>query len=254
MRLDDLVNFVVSKNLSEHNSAIAFLWWKQKYSDSSDAISSELKSFFLDNSIGAPNFSRVVSRLNADRRVMAGARARSYKLKASAIRDMNEELLNEITVDVPNPGRSALLKSLEVHASKIKDLRTQEFIREAIKCAEIGAKRAAVIMSWCGAVASLQEYIFLHHLDKFNDDAIKNGVLKRSAVTMGDIRDISKESLFLDSLVRISVIDSSTKKALKRCLEFRNECGHPSDMKFGDAAVENHIESLLLNVFDQFSA
>lgn len=71
---------------------------------------------------------------------------------------------------------------------------------------------------------------------------------------LSDLRDISKESLFLDSLFRISAIDSSQKKALKRCLDLRNDCGHPSQLKLGNATVAGHIEALLLNVFDPFGA
>lgn len=61
--------------------------------------------------------------------------------------------------------------------------------------------------------------------------------------------DLLKESDFLDRLSAISLIGKTRKAALKRCLDFRNNCGHPNSLKVSDRAVAAHLEVLLENVF-----
>jgi hypothetical protein len=62
------------------------------------------------------------------------------------------------------------------------------------------------------------------------------------------------ESDFLDRLVPIGVIGKNVKDELAKALKLRNGCGHPNSLKVGPNMVANHLETLLLNVFEQFAA
>ena len=221
-----LASLVIQHRMSETAAAVGYIWWRARHKSDTEVPLSEIKSFFVSEGLSQPNMSRLRQRLTADRRLMKGA--------------------------APNKPTPPLMLALEEHANNLSGIETREFMLEAINSAKSGCRRAAVIMAWSGAVSVLQEYVFTHHLQKFNDDAIANNILKRPAKSLSDLRDLSKESHFIESLSRISIVDGSQKKALKRCLELRNDCGHPSQLRLGDAAVAGHIEALLMNVFDPF--
>src|ERR1700761_4335552 len=48
---------------------------------------------------------------------------------------------------------------LRTHISKITDTDTKAFLEESVSCLEIGLLRAAVVLSWVGAVSVLQREI-----------------------------------------------------------------------------------------------
>jgi hypothetical protein len=62
------------------------------------------------------------------------------------------------------------------------------------------------------------------------------------------------ETGFLDRLAGIGIIGKNVKVQLVHGLSLRNGCGHPNSLKVGANTVAAHIEMLLLNVFDKFSA
>jgi hypothetical protein len=61
-----------------------------------------------------------------------------------------------------------------------------------------------------------------------------------------------KESELLDRVAALSILGKNVKEELKKCLDLRNACGHPNSLKIGPNAVANHLEILLLNVFNRF--
>lgn len=249
-----LASFVIQHRMSETSAAVGYIWWRSRHTEDTEIPLADVKAFFVSEGISQPNMSRLKQRLVADRRLMKGAAANSFRLRAAAF-GQQDEFFGYVKQDAvkrfaqPAP---PLMLALKKHANLLAGAETREFVLEAIRSAKSGCPRAAIIMAWSGAVSVLQEYVFIHHLQTFNADAVANNILKKPATTLSDLRDLSKESHFIESLSRISVIDGSQKKALKRCLDLRNDCGHPSQLKVGDAAVAGHIEALLFNVFDPF--
>jgi hypothetical protein len=63
-----------------------------------------------------------------------------------------------------------------------------------------------------------------------------------------------KEADFLERFAGIKVIGKNVKTQLVNGLNLRNGCGRPNSLKVGANVVAAHIETLLLNVFDRFSA
>jgi hypothetical protein len=143
--------------------------------------------------------------------------------------------------------------SLRQHLPQISDVQTKTFIEEAIECFETGYLRAAVVLSWVGAVALLQNFIVTNRLPDFNAEALRRDAKWRNAKTTDDLSRL-KESEFLQTLESLSVIGKNVKQELESCLKLRNSCGHPNSLKIGESRVASHMEILVLNVYSRFSA
>lgn len=250
MNRAQLAKTIVAEELTELEASIRIIWFVQRANEAPDVAIGEVFAFFTQESISQPNRSRLQTKLLADRRVLKGPGRDRVRLRAVALQRLDEEF----ETAQPSSPAAPLVAALEAHVQRLPDSQTRSFVAEAVSCVRNKAPRAAIILAWCGAVSILQEHVFTHRLTEFNADAVKNGLLKVPALTVGDMRGISKESHFLESLARISVIDEATKRALKRCLDRRNDVGHPSEVRLADAAVADHLETLMLNVFERFAA
>jgi hypothetical protein len=141
--------------------------------------------------------------------------------------------------------------NLRSHLAKITDPDTRAFIEEAIACCEADFWRAAVVLSWAGAVSVLYDHVLQHKLTEFNAEAHKNFPKWKTAKTKDHLARI-QESDFLLTLQGISVITKNERQELVHCLELRNACGHPSALKLGEHRTAAHLEMLILNVFAKF--
>jgi hypothetical protein len=141
---------------------------------------------------------------------------------------------------------------LRKELARIKDSDTRAFVDEAVSCLERDLKRAAVVLSWVGAVSVLYDHVVAHKLAAFNAEASRRDNKWRTATTKDDLLRM-KEADFLDILTAISVLGKNVKEHLKNtCLNLRNSSGHPNSFRFGKHTVEAHLEALILNVFQKF--
>lgn len=152
-------------------------------------------------------------------------------------------------VDTPTPKVAA---SLRTHLSHLSNPNTYKFVGEAIACYEANFYRAAVVLSWVGAVAVLYDYVVSNKLADFNAEASRRNPKWKPAKTTDDLARM-KEHDFLDIMEAISIIGKSVKQELDGCLKLRNGCGHPNSLKIAEHRVAGQIESLILNVFSQFT-
>jgi hypothetical protein len=141
--------------------------------------------------------------------------------------------------------------SLRTHLTKIKNPNTLEFVEEAINCCEAGYWRAAVVLSWAGAISVLYDYVEENRLSDFNAEATRRYTKWKPIKTASDFAQI-KEFDFLQIIKAISMIGKNEKEELEKCLDLRNACGHPSNLKIGEHRTAGHIEVLILNVFSIF--
>lgn len=142
--------------------------------------------------------------------------------------------------------------ALRSHLPQITNPDTRSFVEEAICCFEGRLYRAAVVLSWAGAVSLFQEYVVANKLSEFNAEALRRNQKWKSAITSDDI-GLMKEDDFLDVLQAISLIGKNVKQELKKGLTLRNGCGHPNSMKLAEHKVAAHIEDLTLNVFAKYA-
>lgn len=136
-------------------------------------------------------------------------------------------------------------------AEGISDNETKEFVREAIKCLESIHLRAAVVLSWVGAVSVMHKYIVDNRLSDFNHEATRRTSKWKPAKNADDLGKM-KENDFLQILESLSEIGRNVKQELEMCLKLRNSCGHPNSLKIAESRVAAHIEILLLNIFSRF--
>ena len=141
--------------------------------------------------------------------------------------------------------------SLRSQLAALANPDTRGFVEEAIACFEYKLYRAAVVLSWVGALSVLYDHIVSKRLADFNAEATRRDSKWRAAKNADGLARM-QEYDFLQILEAISVIGKSVKNELEGCLKLRNGCGHPNSLKVAEHRVSSHIEVLLLNVFGKF--
>lgn len=144
-------------------------------------------------------------------------------------------------------------KALRVLLPKLKSDDAREFLKEAIVCAESNLCRAAVVLSWVGAVKLLHDEAVAKHLAAVNAAALKRKPNDWKNAKNADGLGRLTESEFLQVAHDVGMIDKNVKQKLEECLKLRNSCGHPTTLKLGPNMVAAHLESLALNVYAVFS-
>lgn len=161
------------------------------------------------------------------------------------------------------PGKAEAAKLLGApapspQASSLRDLLprlkepVREFVTEAVGCFEEKRYRAAVVLSWGGAISLLYDNVVQHRLVDFNAEALRRDAKWKTAKTADDLARM-KEHDFLQVIESLSIIGKNVKTELEGCLKLRNGCGHPSSLRIAEHRCASHIEVLVLNVFDKFS-
>lgn len=176
--------------------------------------------------------------------------ASGWELTASG-----NQLVAKLAGPLLNSPIPKVASSLRTHLIKVQDPNTQRFVEEAIVCFEAHQYRAAVVLSWVGAVALLYDHVVKNHLAAFNAEAssrTQNSKTPwRPAKTADDLARM-KESEFLVILEAISVLGKSVRLQLENGLDLRNGSGHPNSLSIAEHTVASHIEILILNVFSKF--
>lgn len=134
---------------------------------------------------------------------------------------------------------------------KLKNDDARDFLTEAVVCAEQSLFRAAVVLSWVGAMALLHERAVAKHLGALNTEAAGRDAKWKVAKTADDLGRL-KEATFLEIAQAIGMLGKNVKQELEACLKLRNSCGHPTSLKLGSNKVATHLETLALNVYATF--
>lgn len=142
-------------------------------------------------------------------------------------------------------------QALRALLPKLKKEDARAFLTEAVVCAEQSLFRAAVVLSWVGALALLHDHAVAHYLTKFNAEALRRDPKWKSAKNTDDLGRM-KEATFLEIALAVSMLGKNVKQELDACLRLRNGCGHPNSLKIGTNRVAAHLETLALNVYAVF--
>lgn len=168
-----------------------------------------------------------------------------YKLQ----RHMREALSKKLGAEKVTAQTSATLRSLE---HKLPAGADKEFLREAINCFEVGANRAAIVMTWILAIDHLFTYILAHKLADFNTALAKDSGVKLSAVSQRDHFTEIKEAKFIELCRAAGIVSNDVRKILDQKLGTRNSCAHPSGVTINKSKVIDFIEDLVDNVVLKF--
>jgi hypothetical protein len=147
------------------------------------------------------------------------------------------------------PAKAAV--SLRAQLASIPSNDTRAFVEQAISCFEHKLYRAAVVLSWVGAVSLLYDHVVANELSAFNAEATKRNSKWKPAKNPDGLARM-EEHEFLQIIEALSVIGKNVKHELEGCLKLRNGCGHPNSLQIAEHRVSSHIEILTLNVFAKF--
>jgi hypothetical protein len=167
--------------------------------------------------------------------------------------ETGKNYLRNLGVESVSPAAMQVAADLRAHLNKVKNVTARAFVEEAIRCHEAKLYRSAIVMSWIAAVDVLYHEVAANHLPAFNIEAHKTNSKWKTALNEDGLARMG-EADFLDRLVPIGVIGKNVKEELAKALKLRNGCGHPNSLKTGPNMVASHLEMLLLNVFEPFSA
>lgn len=159
--------------------------------------------------------------------------------------------VGELAGSAINGRANRVAVGLRGHLGAIQDDTTRGFVEEAVQCLENALYRAAIVLSWVGAVSVLQQHVVRLRLQDFNREARRRFRKWKPARTADDLSRI-READFLLILESISVVGKSVKQELENALRLRNGCGHPNSLQVGEAKAAAHVESLILNVYSKF--
>jgi hypothetical protein len=135
-----------------------------------------------------------------------------------------------------------------------------DYLTEAIECAQLGKRRAAIILGWCAAVNRLHMYIEQIGFTKFNQASvqmsnIQSGRYKRFNKKF-DIQNLSdlRMSVFDNDLLWVleflGAIDGNQHERLEICFVMRNTCAHPGETNITPEnllSFFSDIDSLIFN-------
>ncbi|MCY3626722.1 MAG: hypothetical protein OXG88_03670 [Gammaproteobacteria bacterium] len=165
-----------------------------------------------------------------------------YKLERHWRQTLSKKLEAERQITIQT---SETLRGL---VQEFKEGKKKEFLKETIDCFEVGAKRATIIMAWILTLNQLFDYIIRHKLQDFNTSLKQARGVKLKVVKQRDDFSDLKESQFIQICRAAKIISNDVYKILVACLNERNTCAHPSDIKISKTKVIAHVEDLVTNV------
>ena len=137
-----------------------------------------------------------------------------------------------------NSSPTSSLSLLHNILDDLPDPEENEYLQEAISCAQRGFLRAAVVLGWCAAVDRIHRRIDDLGFAKFNVTSAQmasqtKGRFKRfnSVHTIGSLGEIREvfDSIVLWVIEGMGMIDSNEHTRLRSCFEMRCHCGHPGE-------------------------
>lgn len=120
------------------------------------------------------------------------------------------------------------------------NLRQDDLMRQALRCAEAGLYRAAHVMAWAAFMDYLEEKLA-------SDGLVKLKALrpKWKGATMEDMREYVPERQFVEVTQPLGLCTKNQMQALVSLLNRRNECAHPSTYFPGLNETLGYISELL---------
>lgn len=142
---------------------------------------------------------------------------------------------------------SHLLRSL---LTKLTTTEEKGFLLEAIDCYEIGAKRAAIVMTWLLTVNHLYSYVINKKLIDFNSVLDKNTDKRIKIKAIKKIDDFSEipEGKLIEFLRSSKIISNDVRKILDTKLGIRNSSAHPSAVTISEVKATDFIIDLVENI------
>ncbi len=199
-------------------------------------------------------YSNISAYLSRHTKKVRGKVSKYIKVKNGYHLERNSELEIQKTLH-SGPARQETSHLLRALLSKVQDTHKQSFLQEAIDCYEIGARRAAIVLTWALAVHHLYDYIFYNHLAAFNTALAKNTDkrIKITAVNIMDDFSEIPEGKFIELARSSRIISGDIKKILDTKLGIRNSSAHPSGISISEVKATDFIIDLVDNILIKYT-
>ena len=145
---------------------------------------------------------------------------------------------NLLTPFIKQPHASTSLSMLNKILSAIPDPNENEYIQEAIRCAQRDCPRGAVILGWCAAINRIHQKIESLGFARFTVSsaqmaAQKTGRFKKfnspqNIGSIGELREVF-DNVILWIIEGMGLIDPNQHTRLKSCFDMRCQCAHPGE-------------------------
>ena len=175
MEFDKFCDAYLDSPRSEIEKAVGFIWYLMRSKGLQQAYFPTVIECFRQAGLAIPNTSRLRAALRKHPSVLRTRDTDHFRIERYAATSFDQsygELLNESPIATP------LVSQLRSHASRIKNSNTRQFVLEAIGCMEARLYRAAIVFSWIGAVAVLQDNVASNRLADLSRDLLSSGITK----------------------------------------------------------------------------
>lgn len=248
MELHEFATLVGFSQLSQADQVLHFGWYLLRHRGKETFDQAAVRGCYRERHMDEPNLSVVFRRLLERRpKVVLEGAAGSIRLEGR-IRDALDQKYgqHETTIAV-----SQMMKDL---VGKVPDEAERLFLSEAIKCYNVRAFRAAIVMAWNLAYDHLVNWVLNDpcRLSAFNAKIVARIGTKRGTGLMiskrEDFEDL-RENEVIDICGTASLFASeNTKKILDIQLTKRNLAAHPSRVTIDAPQADDTISSLVTNV------
>lgn len=205
-----------------------------------------IKDEFINQKLNVPSgISSLIPQLAKDKPISFLKTKNGYSFHRTAKKNFDNIYNDAHEIEISNKLRDLL--------SKVKSKEQKSFLDEAIKCFEVKAYRASIIMSWLITMDVLYEFILIpSNLAIFNSSIQTHGKYKKiTIVKKDDFADI-KESDFIELLRVSKFISNDIRKILDEKLGLRNSSAHPNTINFEELKTMSFIKDLVTNVIEKY--
>jgi hypothetical protein len=179
-------------------------------------------------------------RRNGPRYVRTGA---GYSLA----RHVRAEIASRLRRQTPE---GPVLRDLRDLARNLPESAERTFLEEAVRCFEVEAYRAAIVMAWIVTLDHLYGYILAHKLQSFNAalSQMKDRRVRTSNIASRDDFSDIPEGKFIEICRNARIISNDVRKILEQKLDTRNSAAHPSGVIITPVKASEFIHDLVHNV------
>ena len=156
----------------------------------------------------------------------------------TVIKDFNKEILLNVSTSSTGTVLQPEIQSLYKILNDIKDKDTNDYLKEAIDCANSNFLRASIILGWCACIDKIHKKIDEVGIGKFcitsaEITSFKQGRFKRynspfNISTINELKEIFDDKI-LWVIEGMGLIDLNEHTRLSGCFNLRNQCAHPGD-------------------------
>jgi hypothetical protein len=248
-----LCNFVKASQATSYiDIALIIIYYKEKMEYVECFFSSDLNLWFNEARVSSPaNFSDIISKsITRHFLIPEKSSPKRYRLSQRGI-DYIEKTLEINKSPKKNSEETSILKdiseSLYNSLVTIPDLDERGYIQEALTCLSqsIKAYRASILMGWAGAIYHLRKKVEKDGFDKFYREYGKLFPSKTKSISNIDDFEHIKEKDFLLVIEKMGIIDKAIRTQLENCLNLRNDCGHPTQVKPKIHKVRSFFEDII---------